>query len=191
MKKFNQFILFATSISIPFLSANGAVGPCDIYADAKTPCVAAHSTVRALFGSYTGNLYQVRRADGTTKDVPVEKTGGYAKISVQDDFCSGQPAPYPFFMIKPPTTTILPNRPRPVGFQMAAKKQMRVPAQIVANGHKVHGIYRTAYSNIAYRNNSTTGIATGNEAESMYMVVDERITTIYAAMTTVMPKQQK
>jgi non-reducing end alpha-L-arabinofuranosidase len=25
-------------------------GPCDIYASGGTPCVAAHSTVRALFG---------------------------------------------------------------------------------------------------------------------------------------------
>ena len=36
--------------------------PCDIYAAGNTPCVAAHSTVRALFGSYSGNLYQVKRA---------------------------------------------------------------------------------------------------------------------------------
>ena len=40
-------------------------GPCDIYAAAipSTPCVAAHSTVRALFGAYSGPLYQVRKAD--------------------------------------------------------------------------------------------------------------------------------
>ena len=34
--------------------------PCDIYASGGTPCVAAHSTVRALYGAYNGNLYQVR-----------------------------------------------------------------------------------------------------------------------------------
>ena len=28
--------------------------PCDIYASGGTPCVAAHSTTRALFGSYSG-----------------------------------------------------------------------------------------------------------------------------------------
>src|SRR4029078_3939162 len=32
--------------------------PCDIYASGGTPCVAAHSTTRQLFGSYTGSLYQ-------------------------------------------------------------------------------------------------------------------------------------
>ena len=36
--------------------------PCDIYASGGTPCVAAHSTTRALFGSYNGPLYQIQRA---------------------------------------------------------------------------------------------------------------------------------
>jgi non-reducing end alpha-L-arabinofuranosidase len=36
-------------------------GPCDIFAAAGTPCVAAHSTVRALFASYNG-LHPHRRA---------------------------------------------------------------------------------------------------------------------------------
>ena len=34
--------------------AHAATGPCDIYGGAGTPCVAAHSTVRALFASYNG-----------------------------------------------------------------------------------------------------------------------------------------
>lgn len=36
--------------------------PCDIYASGGTPCVAAHSTTRALYAAYNGPLYQVRRA---------------------------------------------------------------------------------------------------------------------------------
>lgn len=31
--------------------------PCDIYASVGTPCVAAHSTVRALYAAYNGPLY--------------------------------------------------------------------------------------------------------------------------------------
>ena len=42
-------------------AAAAATGPCDIYRAGGTPCVAAHSTVRALFGA--GPLYQLRRAD--------------------------------------------------------------------------------------------------------------------------------
>jgi hypothetical protein len=65
-------------------------GPCDIYQMASTPCVAAHSTVRALYGAYSGALYQIRRAsDGTTQNVPVLAAGGFVDISVQDLFCSG------------------------------------------------------------------------------------------------------
>ena len=37
-------------------------GPCDIYAAAGTPCVAAHSTTRALYASYSGPFYRVHGA---------------------------------------------------------------------------------------------------------------------------------
>ena len=53
-------------------SGPGAVSPrpCDVYAAGRTPCVAAYSTVRALFSSYDGPLYQVQRAsDGQTSDI--------------------------------------------------------------------------------------------------------------------------
>jgi len=44
-------------------------GPCDIYAAANAPCVAAHSTTRALYSSYHGPLYQVlRQSDGNAVD---------------------------------------------------------------------------------------------------------------------------
>ena len=58
--------------------SGAAVGPCDIYANAGNPCVAAHSTVRALFGAYSGKLYQVRNAAGTTKDILTLTPGGFA-----------------------------------------------------------------------------------------------------------------
>src|SRR5438445_623397 len=52
-------------------------GPCDIYAAGGTPCVAAHSTTRALYGSYAGSLYQVRRSsDNSTRNIGV--ASGYA-----------------------------------------------------------------------------------------------------------------
>ncbi|MEN3541394.1 arabinofuranosidase catalytic domain-containing protein, partial [Microbispora sp. ZYX-F-249] len=64
--------------------------PCDIYASGGTPCVAAHSTTRALYGSYTGNLYQVRRSsDNTTRNIAVLTAGGVANAAAQDSFCAG------------------------------------------------------------------------------------------------------
>lgn len=68
----------------------GGSGPCDIYAAGGTPCVAAHSTVRALYGSYNGSLYQVRRAsDNATRDIGVLASGGFADAAAQDEFCAG------------------------------------------------------------------------------------------------------
>ena len=47
-------------------------GPCDIYAAAADPCVAAHSSTRALYAGYNGPLYQVlRQSDGKTLDIGV------------------------------------------------------------------------------------------------------------------------
>src|SRR5258708_3597013 len=64
--------------------------PCDIYAAANTPCVAAHSTVRALYSAYSGNLYQVKRwSDSTTTNIGTLTAGGYANAAAQNTFCSG------------------------------------------------------------------------------------------------------
>src|SRR5690348_3827649 len=64
-------------------------GPCDIYAAGGTPCVAAHSTTRALYGTYNGPLYQVKRAsDNTTLNIGLLSAGGYANAAAQDSFCA-------------------------------------------------------------------------------------------------------
>src|SRR3954463_4586094 len=68
-------------------------GPCDIYTAAGKPCVAAHSSTRALYASYNGPLYQVlRQSDGRTLDIgvvqpvdsPAPNAGGYANAAAQD-----------------------------------------------------------------------------------------------------------
>src|ERR1039457_7192847 len=65
-------------------------GPCDIYGNAGTPCVAAHSTTRALYGTYNGPLYQVRRAsDNTTTSIYPLSAGGVANAATQNSFCAG------------------------------------------------------------------------------------------------------
>ena len=62
---------------------------CDIFARGHTPCVAAHSVTRALFGAYTGDLYSVRRAsDNATTPVGVLVAGGVADAAAQDSFCA-------------------------------------------------------------------------------------------------------
>src|SRR3954449_1188148 len=63
--------------------------PCDLYGAGGTPCVAAHSTTRALYSAYSGPLYQVKRfSDNTTRDIGVLTPGGYADSAAQDAFCA-------------------------------------------------------------------------------------------------------
>src|SRR3954470_10273121 len=65
-------------------------GPCDIYALDGGPCVAAHSTVRALYASYAGPLYQVRKPSGVL-DIKPMTPGGFANSADQDAFCATDP----------------------------------------------------------------------------------------------------
>ena len=81
-----------SAVAVLALLASGpsaaAEGPCDILGAAGNPCVAAHSTVRALFGHYSGPLYMVARKDGRTIDVAALEAGGFANVTGQDEFCA-------------------------------------------------------------------------------------------------------
>ena len=67
-----------------------AATPCDIYASGNTPCVAAHSTTRALYSTYNGPLYQVTRgSDSTATSIPPLSIGGVVNATTQDAFCAG------------------------------------------------------------------------------------------------------
>ena len=71
-------------------SMQHAEGPCDILAAAGNPCVAAHSTVRALFGQYAGPLYRVTRpnANNASANISVLEAGGFADIDRHEKFCA-------------------------------------------------------------------------------------------------------
>lgn len=71
----------------PVLS--GPHDPCSIFAGASTPCVAAYSTTRALYDSYTGPLYRVQRStDGQSMDISPAAPGGPADGPAQAAFCT-------------------------------------------------------------------------------------------------------
>lgn len=154
--------------------ASGSAGPCDIYQAAGTPCVAAHSTVRGLYAAYSGKLYQLRRAsDNATKDVPALTAGGYADISVQNTFCSGTTCTISILYDQSPNRNDLVKSPVAHWLPNGGTEANAASGQITVNGHTVHGIYVTGYStNVAYRNNATTGVPKGDQPEAMYMVVD-------------------
>ncbi len=143
--------------------------PCDIYAAAGTPCVAAHSTVRALFAAYSGSLYQVKRAsDGTTLNIGTLVAGGYANAAAQNTFCAGttctiteiydQTANHNNLTIEGPGG----NGGQDVGANAAA-------LPVTAGGHQVYGVFVSP--GVGYRDNATKGIATGAQPQDEYMVV--------------------
>jgi hypothetical protein len=153
-------------------SAGGSAvtGPCDIYDAANTPCVAAHSTVRALYGKYTGKLYQVQRAsDKQTKDIVALSAGGFADSASQDTFCQGTTCTISIIYDQTPKGNDLKPAPGGGAVSTADKPVTANKLKLTVGGHTVYGAYFEGGQ--GYRNNSkTTGLAKNDEPESMYMV---------------------
>ena len=128
--------------------------PCDIYAAAGDPCVAAHSTTRALYASYNGPLYQVlRQSDGKTLDIgvvqpvasPVPDAGGYANAAAQDAFCANTYCWITTIYDQSPKHNDLTQAPRG-GFSgpaMGGFNNLPVAdmAPITIMGHKAYGVF--------------------------------------------------
>jgi len=157
-------ILFAVGTSQAAASL-----PCDIYAAAGTPCVAAHSTTRALFEAYNGPLYQVKRAsDSTTLNIDTLTAGGYADAAAQNSFCAGttciiteiydQSSEHNNLTIEGPGGR---DNPADVGANAAA-------LPVTVGGHQVYGLY--VAPGVGYRDDSTKGVATGADPQGAYMV---------------------
>ncbi|MGW3961780.1 alpha-L-arabinofuranosidase B [Amycolatopsis sp. NPDC005003] len=150
-------------------------GPCDIYAAGGTPCVAAHSTTRALYGSYTGPLYQVRRAsDSATRDIAPLAAGGVANAATQDAFCAGTTCLITVIYDQSGRNNRLTQAP-PGGFSGPAaggydNLANATAAPISVGGHKAYGVY--VAPGTGYRNNNTNGVATGDQPEGMYAIFD-------------------
>jgi hypothetical protein len=145
-----------------------ASAPCDLYAVGSTPCVAAHSTVRALYAAYSGNLYQVRRAsDKTTKEIAVLAPGGFADAAAQDAFCASTTCTISVLYDQSPKLNHL--KVGPAGGAGKADVEADAAAlKLKVGGHTVYGVYIAAGS--GYRNNQTSGIATDDQPQGMYMV---------------------
>ncbi|GAA0612786.1 alpha-L-arabinofuranosidase B [Streptomyces crystallinus] len=150
-------------------------GPCDIYAAGNTPCVAAHSTTRALYGTYNGPLYQVSRAsDNATKDIGLLSPGGYADAAAQDSFCAGTSCVISVIYDQSGkgnqlTRALKGHWPGPAeGGNDNLANAFEAPVTVA--GHKAYGVY--VAPGTGYRNNNTHGIATGDQPEGMYAIFD-------------------
>ncbi|SOB86131.1 alpha-L-arabinofuranosidase B [Streptomyces sp. 1331.2] len=146
-------------------------GPCDLYAAGNTPCVAAHSTTRALYGAYNGPLYQVRRAsDNATRDIGLLSTGGYADAAAQDSFCAGTSCVITVLYDQSGKGNHLTQAPAGGAAGGPDNLANAVEAPVTVGGHKAYGVY--VAPGTGYRNNHTNGIATGDQPEGMYAIFD-------------------
>jgi len=144
-------------------------GPCDIYAAGGTPCVAAHSTTRALYGSYNGALYQVRRSsDNTTRDISVLSRGGAANSPAQDTFCAGTSCVITVVYDQSGRGNHL-GYQGPGGVGGADTPAGATRESVTVGGSKVYSLYINA-GNSYWRNGSASGVPTGSAPEGVYMV---------------------
>src|SRR6201984_2666820 len=162
-------LLSALSVAVVAVPAAQAASlPCDIYAAAGTPCVAAHSTTRALYAAYNGPLYQVKRAsDGTTTNIGTLAAGGYANAAAQDSFCAGTTCTITEIFDQSPQHNNLTIGPAGgAGGADVGANATALP--VMAGGHLVYGVYVSP--GVGYRDDSTSGVATGSEPQGAYMV---------------------
>jgi hypothetical protein len=158
-------------------------GPCDVYAAAGDPCVAAHSSTRALYARYNGPLYQVlRQSDGKTRDIDIVKpsaspaldAGGYADATAQDAFCANTYC----WMIKLYDQSGKGNHlvqaprggfsgPAMGGFNNVPVADM---APVTIMGHKAYGVF--IEPGMGLRWNDAHGTAVDDQAEGQYWVID-------------------
>jgi hypothetical protein len=167
--RLNAVVTIIVSLSLSQYKISAAPCPCDIYKAGGTPCVAAHSMVRALYGTYNGPLYQVKRkSDNAAKDIGVLSPGGYANAAAVDSFLQGTTGTvskiYDQSERKNDLTISL--------YGSAAPNPLKeTPATRIKDTISGNIVYPLAMEpGEGYRNNKTNGVATGSQAEGMYMV---------------------
>src|SRR4051794_16092699 len=162
-------VVLGLLVGLPGSASAAGTQPCDIYAAGGTPCVAAHSTARALFGAYSGALYQVTRAsDGANHNVATLGAGGYADAGDQDAFCNGSTCR--ITRIYDQTSrhndlSIAPDGGAGSGDRGADASEIAV----TAGGHKVYGVWVSP--GVGYRYTGVaSGVAVNGQPEGVYMV---------------------
>ena len=157
------------------LVARATEGPCDIYEAGGTPCIAAHGLTRALYGGYTGALYQLIRGDTQTRDIFPLGAGGVANVEDQDDFCNNQTCCISIIYDQSGKNNHLTrapggsagNGPEGGGMDFLAGAY---GAPVTLNGKRAYGMFGSPST--GYRNDVPNGVAINDEPEGMYAVFD-------------------
>jgi hypothetical protein len=161
--------------------------PCDIYASGGTPCIAAHSTTRALFGTYSGPLYQIQRtSDRSFRDVGLLSAGGFADAAPQVSFCAGTSCTITKIYDQTANHNDLPiswggfwKGPGPNGSDVGADA-MALP--ITVSGHQAFGVKVT--QGVGYRVDNARGAPTGSQPRASTWSRRRTWSTNGAASTT-------
>jgi hypothetical protein len=178
-----MFTAFSTHQSHAASAPSRPQGPCDIYADAGNPCVAAHSTTRALYAGYDGPLYQIlRQSDGKTLDIgvvtaaelPAPDAGGYADAAAQDKFCANTYCWITKICDQSPKHNDLSQAPRG-GFSGPAlggfnNLPLADMAPVTIMGHKVYGVF--IEPGMGLRIDDPKGTAVDDQAQGQYWVIN-------------------
>lgn len=164
-------------------SAAAGPGPCDLYADANTPCVAAYSTTRRLLRAYSGPLYQVRAGSstentgsgGVTHDIG-STADGFADAAAQDAVCDATIC----------TISLLYDQSGNENHLSVAKKggtgggtlsdkddfeSLATAEALTVAGHRVYALYTEVRQ--GYRLPTLgSGVPRGNNAQGIYLLAD-------------------
>lgn len=144
------------------------LGPCDILATADNPCVAAHSTTRALYAKYDGPLYMVTRPlPGADASLNISTLGGFADTSEQETFCTAGDCVIANIFDQSPQGNHLAQRISDgVVHKMVNASKHKIS---VTGGVEVYGMWFDPGH--GYHRDNTSGIALGNDPESIYAVM--------------------
>jgi len=124
--------------------------------------------VRSLYASSSGPLYQVKKADGTVQDIGTVTPGGYADSAAQDTFCGVGACTISIIYDQSGHGNHLTKAPGGAAKITPGNEANAKALPAVFNGHPVYGVH--VVSGIGYRNNTPCGTATGDDAETEYMV---------------------
>ena len=156
----------------PELQPIQATKPADVAALVFARILAAHSTVRALYANYAGPLYTViHNQSNKSMDINVSKPGGYADVAQHEGLCPKEGECIIARVIDqsghgnhlaPRDDRGVPHRGKPGQYGHYHNPVDASAHKIFVGGDntQVYGMYFDP--GMGYKNNLTTGIATGD-----------------------------
>jgi hypothetical protein len=110
----------------------------------------------------------VKKADGTTKDIVVLAAGGLANSAYQDSFCGPDACTISIIYDQSGKGNHLTKAPAGMAKTTPDNEANAKAVPAMFSGHRVYGVH--VVPGVGYRNNAATGTATGDNAETEYMI---------------------